>query len=422
MVNPQTVQHQLQSAASNYDSEGMVMAVSLPPTMKAKTGETPKSFKLKSLMIRDCDYGGLLGSLLDAHSAAEAGDAAKCYEAQASVHSKFNRIFSSSEGNWLVPALIAVCKNTHKVALAADKENENAKQRNAKLQNAVQLLQDSYSKTFNDRTEYQVSEALDAWKFHIEALLTSSKPNSPFDTKGSKKAGVLAIVNELFGMYFRLNILRLCKNLIKPVETRRLNESGTMGQMVTYRYYIGRLNMFEDQHNLAERNLDFAFCHCHRNSIQNKKRILRYLVPIKLYRGRLPSIRLLDKYGLDEFKPLVEGIRKGDLRTFQSGLVKYQDRFIRQGTYLLLEKCKTVCYRNLFKRIHMILQKHQISLNHVANAFKWLGLQIDLDEVECILANLIYRGYVRGYLSHSKRVLVLSKRDPFPTAAVIAKE
>ena len=90
-----------------------------------------------------------------------------------------------------------------------------------------------------------------------------------------------------------------------------------------------------------------------------------------------------------------------------------------QGTYLLLEKCKVVCYRNLFKRIHVVMKKHQIGLGHVANAFKWLGMPIDLDEVECILANLIYRGYVRGYLSHSKRMLVLSKRDPFPVAVVI---
>ena len=41
------------------------------------------------------------------------------------------------------------------------------------------------------------------------------------------------------------------------------------------------------------------------------------------------SLLVLDKYGLTEFQPLVEGIRKGDLRTFQDGLVKYQDRFIR---------------------------------------------------------------------------------------------
>jgi hypothetical protein len=38
-----------------------------------------------------------------------------------------------------------------------------------------------------------------------------------------------------------------------------------------------------------------------------------------------------------------------------------------------------------------------------------------------LLANLIYRNYVKGYLSHTKRMLVLSKRDPFPVSSVIAK-
>lgn len=142
-------------------------------------------------------------------------------------------------------------------------------QHQAKLQKAVPILQDSYSKTFNDRVEYQ--------------------PGAPFDSMGSKKAGVLGIVNVLFAMYFRLNILRLCKNLIRPVETRKLHESGTMADMVTYRYYIGRLNMFEDQHGAAEVSLDYALRHCHRASTGNKKRILRYLIPVKLLRGKLPT-------------------------------------------------------------------------------------------------------------------------------------
>jgi nuclear mRNA export protein PCID2/THP1 len=71
--------------------------------------------------------------------------------------------------------------------------------------------------------------------------------------------------------------------------------------------------------------------------------------------------------------------------------------------------------------VHLVLEKTQISLGHVVQVFKWLGMPIDLDEVECILANLIYRGYIRGYLSHTKRVLVLSKRDPFPLSSIVAK-
>jgi len=58
------------------------------------------------------------------------------------------------------------------------------------------------------------------------------------------------------------------------------------------------------------------------------------------------------------------------------------------------------------------MEKHQMPLDNVMNAVKWLA-------VECIPANLIFRGHAREYLSHSKRILVLSKKDPFPISAVI---
>ena len=44
-----------------------------------------------------------------------------------------------------------------------------------------------------------------------------------------------------------------------------------------------------------------------------------------------------------------------------------------------------------------------------------------MDEIECIVANLIFQGKVKGYISHQKRVVVVSKADPFPTSAVIKK-
>lgn len=355
------------------------------------------------------DWTSTLAYYCNAADAALAGHAQKAYEAQAAAHSSFHSVFSSSQGNWLVPTLHAICKSTKRAAIAADVEAVREakvqgakKDANANLQKAVTLLQESYSKTSNDRKEF--------------------RPDAALDEEGSKKAGVLAIVNELFAIYFRLNTLRLCKNLLRPVESRKLHEQGSMSEMVTYKYYVGRIFLFEDQYEAAEESLNYALQHCHKAALHNKRCILRYLVPVQLYRGRLPSARLLEKYSLHEFIPIVEGVRTGDLRTFHDGLVKYQDLFIHRGTYLLLEKCKTVCYRNLFKRIHVVLEKHQISLNQVAAALKWLGMPIDLDEVECILANLIFRGYIRGYLSHAKRVLVLSKRDPFPISAVITKK
>jgi nuclear mRNA export protein PCID2/THP1 len=91
----------------------------------------------------------------------------------------------------------------------------------------------------------------------------------------------------------------------------------------------------------------------------------------------------------------------------------------RHGTYLLLERCKAVCYRSLFQKIYRIFNKPYISLEAVVDAFKWLTIDVDIDEVECILANLIFRGIIRGYIAHTKKMLVLSKSNPFPIESLV---
>ena len=42
------------------------------------------------------------------------------------------------------------------------------------------------------------------------------------------------------------------------------------------------------------------------------------------------------------------------------------------------------------------------------------GVSMEKDEVECVLANLIFKGYIKGYLSHQHGKLVVSKGNPFP--------
>ena len=43
---------------------------------------------------------------------------------------------------------------------------------------------------------------------------------------------------------------------------------------------------------------------------------------------------------------------------------------------------------------------------------------IDNDETACILANLIYQGRIKGYISHQHNKLVVSKQNPFPALSV----
>jgi COP9 signalosome complex subunit 12 len=45
------------------------------------------------------------------------------------------------------------------------------------------------------------------------------------------------------------------------------------------------------------------------------------------------------------------------------------------------------------------------------------GQDVELDEAECLVANMIYRGYMRGYISHEKRMVVLANANTFPRLA-----
>lgn len=51
---------------------------------------------------------------------------------------------------------------------------------------------------------------------------------------------------------------------------------------------------------------------------------------------------------------------------------------------------------------------------HFQKALEFQNMPLTMDEVECLVANLIYRGYVKGYIAHSRRILVCSKVEPFP--------
>ena len=48
------------------------------------------------------------------------------------------------------------------------------------------------------------------------------------------------------------------------------------------------------------------------------------------------------------------------------------------------------------------------------SALRICKLEVDMEEVECLLANLIYKGYIRGYISHGMQTVVLANTNAFP--------
>ncbi|NXK64793.1 PCID2 protein, partial [Sylvietta virens] len=236
----------------------------------------------------------------------------------------------------------------------------------------------------------------------------------------SKKWGMLFLVNQLFKIYFKINKLHLCKPLIRAIDSSNLKDEYSMAQRVTYKYYVGRKAMFDSDFKQAEEYLSFAFEHCHRSSQKNKRMILIYLLPVKMLLGHMPTVQLLKKYDLMQFAEVTKSVSEGNLLLLNDALTKHETFFIRCGIFLILEKLKIITYRNLFKKVYLLLKTHQLSLDAFLIALKFMQVDdVDIDEVQCILANLIYLGHIKGYISHQHQKLVVSKQNPFPPLSTV---
>merc|ERR1719509_692823 len=213
--------------------------------------------------------------------------------------------------------------------------------------------------------------------------------------ESTKRWGMLNLVNQLFKIYFKVNKLHLCKPLIRAVEQSSLNDRFSKSQMVTYRYYVGRKHMFDNNFKDAEEYLTYAFQKCDASVTNNKRLILIYLIPVKMLLGHMPKKALLQKFDLMQFNSVAEAVKAGNLLKLNEALDANEKFFIKCGIFLILEKLKKITYRNLFMKVE----------------------DVDQDETACIIASLIFEGKIKGYISHQHQKLVTSKQNAFPPIA-----
>nr|XP_010912927.1 enhanced ethylene response protein 5-like [Elaeis guineensis] len=240
--------------------------------------------------------------------------------------------------------------------------------------------------------------------------------------KGPKRVGALYVTCQLFKIYFKLGTVHLCCSIIRSIETARIFdfEEFAARDKVTYMYYAGRLEVFNENFLAAHQKLMYALKHCSPQSKADIRMILKYLIPVKLSLGILPKMGLLEKHNLLEYKDVINALKSGDLRLLRRALREHEDQFLKSGVYLVLEKLELQVFQRLVKKIYIIQKQkdpsraHQMKLEDIAKALKWLEMDMDVNEVGCIMTILIHKNLIKGHYAHKSKVVVLSKQDPFP--------
>jgi len=311
------------------------------------------------------------------------------------VHAVVKLLQAIKDENWCLPIMFVTCLDLRLLALKCE---------------AIE----------HTSTEFKRGEVMEKAAECLMACFRVCAADSRSEERDTKRHGMLHLVNQMFKVYFRINKLHLCKPLIRAVETLSFKDQFPLAQQITYKYFVGRKAMYDSDYKTSDECLTFAFSHCHSRYAKNKRLILIYLVPVRMLLGYIPRRETMERFRVPQFYELACALKQGNVRKFDDIMQKYEDFFISTGIYIV-EKLKIIAYRNLFKKVYLILQTHQIDLQCFLNALQFVGEEdITMDETHCIVANLIAEGRIKGYISYQHNKLVVSKQtSPFPSLNAI---
>lgn len=266
----------------------------------------------------------------------------------------------------------------------------------------------------------------------------------------SKRNDIYFFLSNLIKIYFKMNKLELAKSVEKAVKGTRFElppmnaKLANKKHLVVYLYYSSLLSLDDGDFTAAESKLDKAMDlmrYYSQKCARQTNQILLILLPLKLHNKNQvinspefwkehPELQLVYRDNL------LYSVIHGDIAKFEDCIKKYEVVFLKNHLYLLVLSLKQQCYLRLVKKTATIyrelctdpLQAHIVPFSafQVAFEFSKYGTsekEQDVDdrvfgyaqeEIECILAGLIAKGKIKGYLSNINCCAVLSKTVAFP--------
>lgn len=86
-------------------------------------------------------------------------------------------------------------------------------------------------------------------------------------------------------------------------------------------------------------------------------------------------------------------------------------------THVCVSLSLTIKSANLVLRWVAADKATRIPISMFHTALKISGNDVSVEEAECLVANQIYKNFIRGYISHEKQMVVLASVNTFPRLA-----
>lgn len=232
----------------------------------------------------------------------------------------------------------------------------------------------------------------------------------------SKLVGLLTPANLLLKMYFKMRKFYICNTIIKLIEPVITRGPFLITDLVTFRFYIGRMALLEGDFHKANKNLTYSYRHCYSFSYKNKRVIVSYLMPVKLLLGYMPSRHMIERYNLPIYWNLVTAVREGQIRAFERIMLKHERFFANTGLYDALDSLRLVAYRNVLKKIYRSMNTNTLALTSIQTGLRLMAdTEVELMETQSIVTAMIFNNKIQAYMSAHHQAVIFNPYNPFPS-------
>lgn len=367
---------------------------------------------IESLRIPD-EIKNILTDFVKLNVSIGAVDILGCFENTNGLLRSFNR-FAETKTSWVIKPMIKITNDLIEISKKCDiylDENpeinkslvmDSTIERESCLIKASRVIHNSFKLCLNDRNE---------------------------DLSTSRIEHVYFFVCKEMEIFKFLNNKELGKNIEKVLQSKKAElpdlDLINKNDSIRYLYFSGIILLEDGDYKGAYLKFKHAYELCLPKSKQTEK-ILIYLIPLKfLITKKYIKSSKLRTYGTKIeaiYRDLVISLNNGDLKLFNDSFLRYEKLYLKFGLYFVIEKLEEFVLVKLIKIVYEFNDKStQLNLQFVKRAIEFSKFHdpnntdfFSMDETECLLSNLIYQGFIKGYISHSNGVLVLSKTNAFP--------
>ncbi|OAO13851.1 hypothetical protein AV274_4526 [Blastocystis sp. ATCC 50177/Nand II] len=239
-------------------------------------------------------------------------------------------------------------------------------------------------------------------------LIDISNMDNPFI--GGRNLFICILNYFITNLFQQLNY-KACEDLYEtyPPKIEKELQRCIPNDISTYCYYRGRLLLYSEKYDEALELLSRSYANCDPQASHNRARILYYLIPLEMNKGRLPPLSLLREYHFEFYEKVRESLLSGNLQLFISTVEANRRTINQRGICLLISQIRLRVCARLVLRCALTYGKPIVPYAIMQSGFRLHGIELSDEELSRMANSLQVSSLIKCYTSLNNRMVVFSK-------------